>query len=571
MSRKTEPGTKSAAPASPPEASLEQKWREWERYLAELERVKSPRKSSFATRSGIPLKPVYTPLDWNSESYPESLGLPGDFPFTRGAEAGMYRHQLWTMGQYAGFGSAEDSNRRFKYLVSKGATGFSVALDLPTQIGYDSDHPRSAGEVGKVGVALNSLADMEALLDGVPLEKVRQIRTTANAIGNVLLAFFVCAAENKGISPRSFNVLLQNDPLKEYVGRGTYIYPPRFAVRVTADVMEYCARHLPNWTSVNVSGYHIQESGATAPQEIAFTFAHAREYLDEVLRRGIDVDEVAPTIWVFFSSQMDLMEEVAKFRAARRLWARMMRDEYGARRRESMTLRFLTFTAGSALTAQQPLNNVIRVTIQALAAVLAGTQTLHACSYDEALALPTEEAVTLAIRTQQIIAHETGLADVVDPLGGSYYLESLTNELEKQARCLMDRVAAMGGAVAAIEKGYIKREISQSAWLQQKQIESKERLVIGVNDQVTDPIQKMAIFSNDPATERRICENLKKLRLSRDNERVSQALGQLTKDAREGVNVVPATLEAVRSYATVGEICGTLREVWGEHRDSPVF
>lgn len=530
-----------------------------------------PRRERFETRGGIPVKPLYTPLDRHPAGYFEQLGFPGEFPFTRGVERGMYRHQFWTMGQYAGFGSAEESNARFKYLVAQGATGFSVALDLPTQIGYDSDHPRSAGEVGKVGVALNSLANMEALLDGVPLTKVRQIRTTANAMGNVMLAFFICAAERQGVSPRSFNVLLQNDPLKEYLGRGTFIYPPRPSVRITADVMEYCAREIPNWTAVNVSGYHIQESGATPAQELAFAFANAREYLDDVLARGVSIDEVAPGIWVFLSVQMELMEEVAKFRAARRVWARLMRDHYGAKKKESMALRFLAFTAGSALTAQQPLNNAVRVAIQAMAAAMAGAQTVHACSFDEALALPSQESVTLAVRTQQIIQQESGLASVVDPLGGSYYLESLTDELERRTWEYMERIQSLGGAVAAIDEGYTQREISASAWEQQRKIEQRERLVIGVNEQVTGEPPSVALFAHDPEVERRECEKLAELRRTRDGQRVAEALRRLEADARGGTNIVPATIEAVRAYATIGEICGVLRGVFGEHRETPIF
>lgn len=543
----------------------------WSARVAALKAQASPRKEAFETRSGIPIAPLYTPADHPPERYLEQVGFPGEFPFTRGVDIGMYRHQLWTMGQYAGYGSAEDSNKRFRYLVEKGATGFSVALDLPTQIGYDSDNKRSAGEVGKVGVALNSLANMEALLDGVPLTQVRQIRTTANAIGNVVLAMFVCAAEKRGIAPGSFNVLLQNDPLKEYLGRGTFIYPPRPAVRVTADVMEYCARELPNWTSVNVSGYHLEESGATAPQEIAFAFAHARAYLDAVLGRGVSIDAVAPGVWVFLACQMDLMEEVAKFRAARRIWARMMRDDYGAQNPNSMTLRFLAFTAGSALSAQQPLNNVVRVTIQALAAAMAGVQTLHACSYDEALALPSEESVTLALRTQQIIANESGLADVVDPLGGSYFLESLTDEVERRALEYMRKIHEMGGAVAAIENGYLQGEISGGAWAYQQKIERRERIVVGVNDGSAEQPPSVALFANDPATERAECEKLAALRQSRDAAAVDRALARLEQHARGDTNIVPATIEAVRAYATIGEICGVLRSVWGEYRDTAIF
>ncbi len=557
--------------AKDPTGELRDGLARWKERLATFEAQTSPRKRTFETRSGIPIAPLYTPADHAPDRYMDQLGFPGEFPFTRGVDPGMYRHQLWTMGQYAGFGSAEASNKRFRYLVEKGATGFSVALDLPTQIGYDSDDPRSSGEVGKVGVALNSLANMEALLDGVPLSQVRQIRTTANAIGNVVLAMFICAAEKRGIPPGSFNVLLQNDPLKEYLGRGTYIYPPRPAVRVTADVMEYCARELPNWTAVNVSGYHLEESGATAPQEIAFAFAHAREYLDAVLVRGVSVDAVAPGIWVFLACQMDLMEEVAKYRAARRIWARMMRDEYGAQNPGSMTLRFLAFTAGSALAAQQPINNVVRVTIQTIAAAMAGVQTLHACSYDEALALPSEESVILALRTQQIVANESGLADVVDPLGGSYFLESLTDEVERRALEYMLKIQEMGGAVAAIDNGYLQREISGGAWAYQQKLEEGERVVIGVNDGSSGQPPNIALFTNDPSVERGECEKLATLRQSRDSAAVQRALDRLQDHARGEINIVPATIEAVRAYATIGEICGVLRSVWGEYRDTAVF
>ncbi|MBI3092107.1 MAG: methylmalonyl-CoA mutase [Candidatus Tectomicrobia bacterium] len=544
----------------------------WRKATLEPERAKKgERRPQFTTRSGIPVEPLYTPLHLDGFDYERQLGFPGEYPYTRGVDPNMYRSQLWTMGQYAGFGSAEDSNRRFKLLVEKGGTGFSIALDLPVQTGRDSDDPRAMGEVGKVGVALNSRKDMEALLDGVPLSKVRQIRTTANSVGNILLAYFCCAAEAQGIAPTSFNVLLQNDPLKEYIGRGTFIYPPRAAIRVTADVMAYCAEHLPNWTSVNVSGYHIQESGATAPQEIAFTFCHAKEYIDATLQRGVAIDAFAPSIWVFFSAQMDLFEEVAKFRAARRIWARMMKEHYGARNPRSMALRFLTFTAGSALTAQQPMNNIIRVTIQALAGALAGTQTLHACSFDEALALPSEQAVTMSLRTQQILAEETGVTNTVDPLGGSYYVESLTNRLEEEALAIMEKIASLGGAVEAIEKGYVQQELGNAAWQQQRAIDRKEQIVVGVNQYVVPEQLEIGLFNQDPKVYERECEKLRRLRVERDADRVRRSLDRLRKDAEGTANIVPATLDAIRNCATVGEVCGILREVFGEWRDPGII
>ncbi len=543
-----------------------QKW--WQENILEPEIAKrGERQRPILTRSGVPVDNLYTPASLPDYDYLSEDGFPGSFPFTRGVDPNMYRTQLWTFGQYAGFGTAEETNQRFKYLISKGGTGLSIALDLPTQMGYDADHPLAAGEVGKVGVSISSLRDMEILLDGIPLTKIRQMRTTANAIGHIILAMWVAVAERQGIDPNSFSALLQNDPLKEYVGRGTFIYPPRPAVRLSADVIEYCSKHLPNWTAINISGYHIRESGATAAQEIAFTFANAREYCEETLRRGVNIDTFAPVIWVFFATQMDLLEEVAKYRAARRMWARMMRDRYGAKNPRSMQLRFLSFSAGSALTAQQPLNNIVRVTIQTIAAALAGIQTHHASSYDEALSLPSEDSVLMSLRIQQIVAEESGVTNTVDPLGGSYYVEALTRQIEAEATAYLDRIEAMGGAVSAIEQGFIQREIADAAYRYQQRIENKELVVVGVNEYVAEESVKVPPFRVDPSVRERQVARLQELRSTRDPVELEGALRQLKDDAAAGRNIVPATIRAVKAYATVGEICDVLRGVFGVYRD----
>jgi methylmalonyl-CoA mutase N-terminal domain/subunit len=546
-------------------AEAERAWKE-DVLKPELAR-KGERKKPVLTRSGILVDNLYTPASLPDYDYLNEDGFPGDFPFTRGVDPNMYRSQLWTFGQYAGFGTAEETNQRFKYLIAQGGTGLSIALDLPTQMGYDADHPLASGEVGKVGVSICSLQDMEILLDGIPLTKIRQMRTTANAIGHIILAMWVAVAEKQGIDPNNFSALLQNDPLKEYIGRGTFIYPPKPALRLSADVIEYCARNLPNWTAINISGYHIRESGATASQEIAFTFANAREYCEETLRRGVPIDTFAPVIWVFFATQMDLLEEVAKYRAARRMWAHMMRDRYGAQNPRSMQLRFLSFSAGSALTAQQPLNNIVRVTIQTLAAALAGIQTHHASSYDEALSLPSEEAVRMSLRIQQIVAEESGVTNTVDPLGGSFYVETLTRKIEEEANRYLDKIEALGGAVSAIEQGYIQREIAEAAYQYQQRVERKELIIVGVNEYLSEEAITVPPFRVDPTVRERQIAKLQRLRATRNAAEVEAALTQVRDDAAAGRNIVPATLRAVKAYATVGEICDVLRSVFGGYRD----
>jgi methylmalonyl-CoA mutase N-terminal domain/subunit len=496
---------------------------------------------------------------------PAALGRPGEYPFTRGVYPTMYRGRLWTMRQYAGFGDAEESNRRYRYLLAQGQTGLSVAFDLPTQIGYDSDAPMARGEVGRVGVAIDSLEDMERLLDGLPLDKV-SISMTINATAATLLALVVAAAERRGIPPERLSGTLQNDILKEYAARGTYIYPPEPSMRLVTDVIAWCAEHAPRWNPISISGYHMREAGCTAVQEVAFTLADGIAYVEAALARGLDVDAFAPRLSFFFNAQMDLLEEVAKFRAARRLWARIMKERFGAKDPRSMMLRFHAQTAGSALTAQQVDNNVVRVTLQALAAVLGGCQSLHTNAKDEALALPTEESVRLALRTQQIIAHESGVTLSADPLGGSFYVEDLTDRIEAEAAAIIARLDAMGGAVAAIARGVVQREIQESAYRLQRAIEAGERIVVGVNAYQVEEPPPADILRIDPALEARQVERLRQLRARRDGAAVAAALARLGQAARDpAANLVPFILDAVRCYATVGEIADQLRAVFGEY------
>ncbi|HLG71297.1 MAG TPA: methylmalonyl-CoA mutase family protein [Chloroflexota bacterium] len=533
---------------------------------------KALRREALRTPSGFEVQDVYTPADVADLDYERDLGFPGEYPYTRGIDPAMYRGQFWTFGQYGGYGSAEETNVRYKQLIANGATGLSIALDLPTQIGYDSDAPIAEGEVGKVGVAIASLQDMEALTDGVPMTKVRQWRTTANAIGHIMLAMYIVAGEKQGVPASEYSVLIQNDVLKEYISRGTQIYPPRPSLRLCTDVIQYCAEHLPNWVPISVSGYHIREAGATAVQEIAFTFANAQAYIEDCLAKGVDIDAFAPGIWVFFSSGMDMLEEVAKFRAARRVWARMMVEKYGAKNPESSKLHFHTFTAGSQLTAQQPFNNVIRVALQAMTAALGGIQTLHTTAYDEALGLPTDEAVRIALRTQQIVAEESGACNTVDPLGGSYYVEALTNRIEEEAEAEIRHINDMGGAVACIDSGYMQRELARGAWEQQQRVERGEQVVVGVNKYRTDEPSQVKAFRVDPTVGERQAAKLAALRSSRDNTAVVAALDRLrSAAANPSENICPATIEAVRAYATIGEICDALRSVYGEHKDLAII
>jgi len=542
--------------------------REWERTVLarSLERVPE-RPAAMSTVSGLPVERLYLPRSQSPEEYLSRLGFPGQYPFTRGVQPTMYRGRLWTMRQYAGFSTAEESNRRYRYLLEQGSTGLSVAFDLPTQIGLDSDDPRCVGEVGKVGVAIDTLADMEALFEGIPLERV-STSMTINAPAAVLWAMYLAVAEKQGAAPEKLNGTIQNDVLKEYVARGTYIFPPAPSLRIVADIFEYGSRHVPQWNTISISGYHIREAGATAAQEVGFTLANAVCYVETALRAGLKVDEFAPRLAFFFAAHTDVLEEVAKFRAARRLWARIMKERFGARDPRSQMLRFHTQTGGVTLTAQQPLNNIVRVTLQAVAAVLGGTQSLHTNSYDEALALPTEQAVTIALRTQQIIAHESGLASTIDPLGGSYFIEELTDRIEAEAEAILREIDRRGGVVAAIESGYIAREIERSAYEWSQAIETKRRICVGVNDFVSgEKVQIQTLEIPEEVRDRQIAR-LAAVRARRDGAAVETTLTALRAAAEdERANLMPAILDCVRAYASIGEICGVLRGAFGEYQE----
>jgi methylmalonyl-CoA mutase N-terminal domain/subunit len=543
--------------------------RRWEENtLAKVLARRPERRARFETLSGIELERVYAPTELAGHDYLRDEGFPGEYPFTRGVQPTMYRGRLWTMRQYAGFGSAAETNRRFKYLLEQGQTGLSVAFDLPTQVGYDSDHPMAEGEVGRVGVAIDTLADMETLFEGIPLAEV-STSMTINAPASVLLAMYIVLAERQGAPLERLSGTVQNDILKEYVARGTYIFPPGPSMRLVTDLFAYCAERLPAWNTISISGYHIREAGATAVQEVAFTLANGLAYVEAAVAAGLDVDVFARRLSFFFNSHIDFLEEVAKFRAARRLWARLMRERVGAKDPRSWMLRFHTQTAGSSLTAQQPLNNIVRTTLQALAAVLGGTQSLHTNSFDEALALPSEESVMVALRTQQILAHESAVADSVDPLGGSYLIESLTDRIEAEAMDYIGEIDRLGGAVAAIEKGFIQKEIEDSAYRHQKMVEDGTRTVVGVNEFVTGEHKVPPLLEVDPEVEERQRRNLARVKARRDAEAVRARLGALRRAAQEpGAPLLPAIIEAVREYATLGEICGVLREVFGEYRAS---
>ena len=523
------------------------------------------RKDEFVTGSNLPVERLYTPLDVESLDYENDLGYPGSYPFTRGVQSTMYRGRFWTMRQYAGFATAEESNKRYKYLLEQGQTGLSVAFDLPTQIGYDSDHSLSKGEVGKVGVAIDSLKDMEILFDGIPLDKV-STSMTINAPAAVLLAMYIAVAEKQGVSPEELSGTIQNDILKEYIARGTYIFPPEPSMRLITDIFEYCSKNVPNWNTISISGYHIREAGSTAVQEVAFTLADGIAYVEAAIKAGLDVDDFAPRLSFFFNAHNDLLEEVAKFRAARRLWAKIMKERFNAKSPKSMALRFHTQTGGSTLTAQQPDNNIVRVTIQALAAVLGGTQSLHTNSKDEALALPTEDSVMIALRTQQVIAYESGVAETIDPLAGSYYIESLTNKIEEQAAEYIKKIDQLGGAVRAIELGYIQQEIQDSAYEYQKDVESENRIVVGMNKFKIKEKAPEGLLKVDPSVGNLQESKLKSLKESRDGQLVMSKLDELEQAAKNNDNLMPYILEAVKSYATLGEICDVLRNVFGEYK-----
>ena len=538
---------------------------EWNYRLRRTLAKHPERRSSFQTTSGIPIPDVLSPVDNAGMDYLRDLGMPGEYPYTRGIQANMYRGRFWTMRQYAGYGSAEDTNRRYRYLLEQGQTGLSVAFDLPTQIGYDSAHPFAEGEVGKVGVAVDSVRDMAALFEGIPLDKV-STSMTINAPAAVLLAMYVVVAEQNGIPTSKLNGTIQNDILKEYTSRGTYIYPPKPSMRLITNSFEFCAKEIPNWNPISISGYHMREAGCTAVQEVAFTLANAIAYVENARSAGLQVDDFGPRLSFFFNAHLNFLEEIAKFRAARRLWARIMRNRFNAKNPRCWTLRFHTQTAGSTLTAQQPMNNVVRVAWQALSAVLGGAQSLHTNSKDEALALPSEQSAQLALRTQQLIAYESGITDTVDPLGGSYYIEFLTNEIEKRAEGLISRIDELGGAVAAVEKGYIQHEIQESAYIHQKEVESGNRVVVGLNRFPVKETQDQELLEIDPTVRDAQIRRITELRASRDSQKARVSLEKLKNTAAGEGNLMFPILDCVRSLCTLGEICDAMRQVFGEYR-----
>ena len=535
-----------------------------------MSRVLEPKQApAFTTISGRPIERLYRPEDVAGLDYERDLGDPGHYPFTRGVHETMYRSRVWTMRQFAGFGSAAQTNARFKYLLQHGGHGLSVAFDLPTLMGRDPDHPLSLGEVGKCGVAVSSLEDMELLFAGIPLDQV-STSMTINSPAAMLLAFYILVAEQQGVAQSQLSGTLQADILKEFIAQKEYIFPPRPSMRVIVDMIAYCTEHMPRWNSISISGYHIREAGSTAAQELAFTLRDGVEYVQWCVDAGMDVDSFAPRLSFFFNSHSDFFEEIAKFRAARRIWARVMRERFGARNPRSWMCRFHTQTAGVSLTAQQPYNNVVRTALQALAAVLGGTQSLHTNSLDEALALPTEEAVTIALRTQQVIAHESGVVNTVDPLAGSYFLERLTNDIEADALEYFRKIDAMGGMVAAVERGFPQREIQEAAFQFQKAVEAKQKLIVGVNEHVMQE-QPLPILYIDESVAEEQCARVAALKRRRDGERVGAALAALRQVARGSGNIMYPILDAAREYASLGEMCDALREVWGEYEEPPVF
>ena len=536
----------------------------WDENTQKVLNKRPERKKSFQTLSGIPVDRVYSPLSAPKCDYLKDLGFPGSYPYCRGVQPTMYRGRFWTMRQYAGFASAEESNKRYKYLLEQGQTGLSVAFDLPTQIGYDSDHPMARGEVGKVGVAIDTLGDIEALFDGIPLDKV-STSMTINAPAAILLAMYVQTADKQGVGCEKLKGTIQNDILKEYAARGTFIFPPAPSMRLITDIFAFCSQNIPSWNTISISGYHIREAGSTAVQELAFTLANGIAYVEAALQAGLKVDDFAPRLSFFFNAHLDFFEEIAKFRAARRLWAKIMKERFGAKSPKSLMLRFHTQTAGCTLTAQQPQNNVIRVTLQALSAVLGGTQSLHTNSMDEAFSLPSEEAVQIAVRTQQVIAYESGVANTADPLGGSFYMERLTSEIEERAQTYIEKIDELGGAAAAIEQGYIQREIQESAYAYQKAVEAGEEILVGLNKFQDEAVPPRNLLRVDTAVMESQVAGLKQLKAKRDNVAVATAIKKLKKSAKGNDNLMPPIMEAVKCYATLGEICDTLRDVFGEY------
>jgi methylmalonyl-CoA mutase N-terminal domain/subunit len=541
---------------------------EWKRELYEA----APERQGelFSTISGLENEPLYTPERVELD-YDRDLGYPGAYPFTRGVYPSMYRGRLWTMRQFAGFGTAEETNERFRYLLDHGQTGLSTAFDMPTLMGYDSDHARSLGEVGREGVAIDSLADAETLFDGIPLGEV-STSMTINGPAAMLLAFYVCVAEQQGVERAELRGTIQTDILKEYIAQKEWIFPPEPSMRLVTDMVEFCARELPRWHPISISGYHIREAGSNAPQELAFTLANGFAYVDAAIERGLDVDDFAPRLSFFFNAHLDFFEEIAKYRAARRIWARELRERYGAKDPRSWLMRFHTQTAGVSLTAQQPELNIVRTAIEALAAVLGGTQSLHTNSFDEALALPTEDAVRIALRTQQVIAHETGVVNTIDPLGGSYYLEELTNRLEAEAYDYFSRIEKLGGVIAAIEENFQQREIAEASFRYQAEVESKQRVVVGVNRYQLEQEGEIELLRVDPALEQKQIERVQGVRARRDSAAVERSLASLKEaSVKDDVNLMPLLIEASRAYVTMGEMCDALRETWGIWRETPVF
>jgi len=550
---------------------IQQKKEEWEKEIVPESLERLPERGDFLTTSDIPVGRVYTPFDIAALHYLRDLGLPGEYPLTRGVYPTMYRARLWTMRQYAGFGTAEQTNQRFKYLLEQGQKGLSVAFDFPTQVGYDCDHPMAHGEVGKAGVSVSTLGDMEIIFDGIPVDKITT-SMTINAPATVLLAMYMAIGQKQGLEQSQLGGTIQNDVLKEYVARGMYIFPPKPSMRMATDIFEYCSQHMPRWNTISISGYHIREAGATAVQEIAFTFANAIAYVRAAIKRGLNLDKFAGRLSFFFAARNNFLEEIAKFRAARRLWAKIMRERFGAKNPASWRLRFHTQTSGVSLTAQQPYNNIIRVTLQALSAVLGGTQSLHTNSFDEAYALPSEQAATIALRTQQIIAYESEVADTVDPLAGSYYIEYLTNQIEDRATKYIEQIDATGGAVAAIEKGFIQREIVESAYKLQKEVEAKRKVIVGLNEFLSEEKVPIKILRIDLEIEKKLVRRLKQLKRQRNQAKLDEVLRKLREAAEhEDVNLMPLILKAVKEYATLGEMCDTLRDVFGEYRPPSIF
>ncbi len=550
---------------------VQKAYADWEKNIYQKSIKEKPeRKDEFTTASFSPVKALYSPNDFEEDKYLDKIGFPGEYPFTRGIQPTMYRGKFWTMRQYAGFGTANESNQRYRYLLSQGTSGLSVAFDLPTQIGYDSDDPISSGEVGKVGVAIDTLTDMEILFDKIPLDKI-STSMTINASAAVLLAMYIAVAEKQGISKNKISGTVQNDILKEYIARGTYIYPPKASMRLITNIFEYCAKEIPKWNTISISGYHIREAGSTAAQEVGFTLANGIAYVEAAIKSGLNVDNFAGQLSFFFNSHNDLLEEIAKFRAARRLWAKIMKERFNAKNERSMMLRFHTQTAGSTLTAQQIDNNIIRVTIQTLAAVLGGTQSLHTNSKDEALALPTESSVMTALRTQQIVAYESGITNTIDPLAGSYFIEAMTDRIEKEAEDYINKIDLLGGMISAIENGFVQTEIQNAAYKFEKELESGDRIVVGVNKFQIDEGQKPELLKIDLKVQEEQIKFLKKVKTERNNIEVQNSLNDLRTAAEGNNNLMPFILNSVKAYASVGEICNTLREVFGEYKETIVI